>query len=204
MSEPYRGLLRRTDLDPDPLAQFDAWFAGAREAVPLAEAMALATVSADGRPAVRYVLMKGHGPRGFEFHTDYRSPKAADLDANPRAAAVFWWPQLGRQVRISGPVERLDAASSDSYFETRPRERRLGAWASEQSRPLAGRAELEARLGEVESRFEGREIERPEHWGGYRLVPEELEFWQQGEERLHDRFRYRRAGEGWEIGRLAP
>ena len=204
MSEPYEGLLRRADLDPDPLAQFDAWFIEAQAAVPLAEAMALATATADGRPSVRYVLMKGHGPAGFEFHTDYRSPKAADLDLNPHAAAVFWWPQLGRQVRISGPVERLDAAGSDAYFQTRPPERRLGAWASEQSRPLADRAELETRLGEVQTRFEGREIERPEHWGGYRLIPEEVEFWQQGEDRLHDRFRYRRAGDGWEIDRLAP
>src|SRR6478752_5041693 len=137
MSDPYRGLLRRADLDPDPLAQFATWFAEAREVVPLAEAMALATASSDGHPSVRYVLMKGHGPRGFEFHSDYRSPKAADLETNPHAAAVFWWPPLGRQIRISGPVERLDAAASDAYFETRPRERRLGAWASEQSRPLA-------------------------------------------------------------------
>jgi pyridoxamine 5'-phosphate oxidase len=204
MSEPYRGLLRRADLDPDPLAQFDAWFAEARAVVPLAEAMALATASADGRPSVRYVLMKGHGARGFEFHTDFRSPKATDLNANPLAAGVFWWPQVGRQIRISGPVERLDAAASDAYFETRPRERRLGAWASEQSRPLADRAELEARLGEVESRFEGRGIDRPEHWGGYRLMPEEIEFWQQGEERLHDRFRYLRSGSQWSLERLSP
>jgi pyridoxamine 5'-phosphate oxidase len=204
MSEPYEGLLRRADLDPDPLRQFDAWFAEAREAVPLAEAMALATASEDGRPSVRYVLMKGHGPAGFEFHTDYRSPKASELDANPRAAAAFWWPQLGRQVRVSGPVERLDAAASDTYFETRPRERRLGAWASEQSRPLADRAELEARLDEVEHRFEGGEIDRPGHWGGFRLNPEEIEFWQQGVDRLHDRFRYRRESGAWSIERLAP
>jgi pyridoxamine 5'-phosphate oxidase len=200
----HKAPLRREDLADDPLQQFAAWFEQAQEAGPLAEAMVLATASADGAPSARFLLLKEFGPEGFVFHTDYRSAKAADLDANPRAALAFWWPQLGLQVRIAGGVERLDSDASDTYFLTRPRERQLGAWASHQSRPLADRAELERDLDAVSGRFEGRDVERPEHWGGFRVVPEEIEFWQQGATRLHDRFRYRRDGDGWTIERLSP
>ena len=196
--------LRRKDLAEDPFEQFAAWFAEAQEAVPMAEAMVLATASPDGAPAARFLLLKEHGPEGFVFHTDYRSAKAADLDANPRAALGFWWRELGLQVRIVGRVERLDPDASDAYFLTRPRERQLGAWASHQSRPLADRAELERALEGVSERFEGEDVERPEHWGGFRVVPDSIEFWQQGATRLHDRFRYRRSGEGWTIERLSP
>jgi pyridoxamine 5'-phosphate oxidase len=200
----YQGSLRHDDLDADPIEQFARWFAAAGESVPLAEAMALATVDAGGAPAVRYVLLKGFGPKGFDFYTDYRSDKADELEANPRAALAFWWPQLGRQVRLSGLVSKLGAADSDAYFATRPRDAQLGAWASEQSGTLADRAELTRRVEEVTGRFEGQEVQRPPHWGGFRLVPDEFEFWQQGEARLHDRFRYRRDGDDWSIERLSP
>ena len=151
------------------------------------------------------MLLKGFGPDGFDFYTDYRSDKADQLEANSRAALALWWRELGRQVRVSGSVTRLDGAESDAYFRTRPREAQLGAWASEQSAPLEDRAELERRVEEATQRFEGRDVERPPHWGGFRLVPEEIEFWQQGEARLHDRFRYRRQPDGgWSVERLSP
>ncbi len=200
----YEGELRREMLAADPVEQFASWFAQARESVPLAEAMVLATSDSGGAPAARFVLLKGFGPEGFDFYTDYRGGKARQLEANPGAALVFWWRELGKQIRISGPVSRLDATESDAYFATRPREAQLGAWASEQSAPLEDKAELTRRIDEVSQRFEGRDVERPEHWGGYRLVPDEIEFWQQGESRLHDRFRFRRQGDGWTIERLSP
>ena len=205
MTPEYEGSLHRAELAEDPIEQFATWFAQAERAGPLADAMALATVDESGAPAVRFVLLKGFGAAGFDFYTDYRSAKARQLDANPHAALALWWQELGRQVRISGSVARLGGPESDAYFGTRPRGAQLGAWASEQSAPLEDRAELERRVEEVESRWQDRDVERPPHWGGFRLVPDEFEFWQQGELRLHDRFRYRLGeGGGWAIERLSP
>jgi pyridoxamine 5'-phosphate oxidase len=204
LSPEHESRLHRAELADDPIAQFGAWFAEAGEQNPLPEAMALATADADGAPAVRHVLLKGFSDEGFDFFTDYRSAKASDLEANPRAALSLWWPQLGRQVRVGGEVSRLGAEESDAYFASRPREAQIGAWASHQSSPLADRAELESRIEEVAERFDGGEVERPPHWGGYRLRPQTIEFWQQGTGRLHDRFRYRREGDGWKIERLSP
>ena len=201
----YEGSLGREDLAANPIEQFGRWFEEAKQAVPLAEAMALASVDASGAPAVRFVLLKGFGPEGFDFFTDYRSEKGDQLDANPRAALAFWWRELGRQVRIVGPVTRLSEAESDEYFATRPREAQLGAWASEQSMPLSDRSQLTNQVEAETARFEGSDVERPPHWGGYRLTPDQIEFWQQGEARLHDRFRYRHQGDGsWSIERLSP
>ena len=201
----YEGSLRRGDLAADPIEQFRHWFEEAEGAVTLPEAMALATVDASGAPAVRFVLLKGFGPQGFDFFSSYRSDKGDQLDANPRAALAFWWAELGRQVRIAGPVARLDEAESDAYFATRPREAQIGAWASEQSVPLRERSQLTEQVEAQNARFEGAEVERPPHWGGYRVAPEAVEFWQQGEARLHDRFRYRLDHKGeWTIERLSP
>ena len=200
----YEGKLRRRDLADDPFEQFAAWFTEAEKEVPLADAMVLATAGGDGAPAARFVLLKGFSADGFMFHTDYRSPKARQLEENPRAALAFWWSELGRQVRVSGPVEKLSGEESDRYFETRPRERQLGAWASHQSQPVESREALDALVDEAAERFGEGAPPRPEHWGGFRLLPEEVEFWQQGTDRLHDRFRYRREDDGWAIERLSP
>ncbi len=175
--------------------------------MPLPEAMTLATVDADGRPDARMVLLKGVGPDGFRFFTNYEGVKAAQIDATGEAALVFFWAPLDRQVRVRGPVRRLDSEASDEYFASRDRASRIGAWASPQSRPLPDdREALEALITETEERFEGSEVPRPEHWGGFIIEPRTIEFWQGQGARLHDRFRFVRteAGDGWEVTRLAP
>jgi pyridoxamine 5'-phosphate oxidase len=185
--------LRRRDLDPDPLRQFRAWFQQAEErGVALPEAAALATASRDGKPSARMVLLKGLDERGFVFHTGYGSRKSRDLADNPRAALLVHWPELGRQVRVEGRVDRVPRKESEAYFRTRPRGGQLAAWASRQSEPIESRDELERRFQALEARYAAAEPPLPEHWGGFRLAPDEYEFWQHRENRLHDRFRYRR------------
>jgi pyridoxamine 5'-phosphate oxidase len=196
--------LRRADLAEDPILQFERWFAEATESAPLAEAMTLATVDADGNPDARMVLLKGVGPRGFRFFTNYESAKAGQLAARPRAALILYWRELDRQVRVRGPVARLAEAESDEYFAGRPRASQLGAWASPQSRPVASRTALDAELEAVEQRFADGPVSRPPGWGGYLLEPHAIEFWQGRVGRLHDRFRYSREGEAWRIERLGP
>ena len=193
------------DLDPDPLKQFERWFAEARAAgLPAPEAMALATATPAGRPSVRMVLLKDAGERGFDFFTHYKSRKGGELAANPHAALLFHWQPLGRQVRVEGRVARITAEESEAYFVTRPLESRLAAWASPQSRPLASRDELERLYGDAKERFPGTAVPLPPHWGGFRLEPDAYEFWQHGDDRLHDRVRYERAGDAWRRQRLAP
>ena len=193
-------------IDPDPVKQFQQWFDDAINAkLPLPEAMSLATVTSDGKPTSRMVLLKGVDLNGFVFYTNYRSAKARELDANPNAALVFFWPQLERQVRVEGPVTRTSAAESREYFATRPRGSQIGAWASPQSEVIATRTELEKRKAEFEERYRDREVEWPEHWGGYRLKPDRIEFWKGRPDRLHDRILYAREADGtWSIKRLAP
>ena len=198
--------LHRRDLVPDPLAQFQAWFAEAeRSGTPAPEATALATATPAAAPSVRMVLLRGASPDGFRFFTGYSSRKAGELDANPQAALLWHWRELGRQVRVEGTVSRLPEADADAYFASRPRESRLGTWASEQGAVLSGRDRLDQALAEARERFAGADVPRPERWGGYLVLPVAYEFWQHGENRLHDRFRYRRDGSGdWVIERLAP
>jgi pyridoxamine 5'-phosphate oxidase len=189
----------------DPIAQFRDWFESAREAgVRFPETMTLATVSADGAPSARMVLLKGVDEDGFVFFTGYESRKGGELAENPRAALVFYWQPLGRQVRVEGTVERVAAAESDEYFASRPRGSQLAAWASEQSRPLASREALEQRYAELEAEHEGRDVPRPDRWGGYRLRPEAIEFWQHRDNRLHERVRHTRARESWVSDLLSP
>jgi len=192
--------------DADPLKQFQRWFDEARAAgLPLPEAMTLATATKDGRPSARLVLLKQADERGFVFYTNYGSPKAQELDANPQAALVFYWPQLERQVRVEGSVSRVTAAESDEYFQTRPRESQIGALASPQSEVISGRDVLQQRSRELEEFYRDREIERPAYWGGYRLQPERIEFWKGRPGRLHDRLLYEPQADGsWTIKRLAP
>lgn len=193
------------DLDPDPIAQFRAWLRDAEAASPRPDAMALATATAVGRPSARIVLLRGLDERGFVFFTSRESRKGGELLENPRAALVFHWPELGRQVRVEGAVELLDEAGSDAYWHSRPRESRLAAWASPQSQPLPGRAELDRLYAETEARFRDGDVPLPPFWGGYRVVPEAIEFWLHRENRLHDRVRYRRGPDGgWMRERLAP
>jgi pyridoxamine 5'-phosphate oxidase len=196
--------MEERDLDPDPLRAFERWFEEARGSGLVApEAMALATSTRDGRPSVRMVLLKSADERGFAFHTNYESRKGTELAANPHAALLFYWQSLGRQVRVEGLVERATAEESEVYFRTRPVGSRLAAWASPQSRPLADRAELERLYTDARDRF-GQEVPLPPHWGGLRLVPEAYEFWEHGDDRLHDRVRYERDGARWSLTRLAP
>lgn len=206
----WQGELDRADLiednaPDDPLSLFADWYASAQQ-TGLGEpgAMTLATIDPDGRPSARIVLLKGFDASGFRFYTNYESRKGQALAAYPQAALVFWWEPLERQIRITGDVHKLDDAASDTYFARRSRGSRLGAAASPQSRVLTGRAELEQRLAEVEARFAEREVERPQNWGGYALVADSIEFWQARRNRLHDRLRYRRVGECWQLERLAP
>ena len=198
--------LRRAELHSDPLQQFSAWFAAALAAeIRDVNAMSLATATRDGKPSVRIVLLKGFDERGFSFFTNYDSGKARDLEANPFAEMVFYWPKLERQVRISGKVERTSREDSAAYFHSRPLGSQLGAWVSKQSEVIDARKVLDARLNEMTERFENGEIPLPPHWGGYRLKPDRFEFWQGRPNRLHDRFRYSRKADGtWLIDRLAP
>jgi pyridoxamine 5'-phosphate oxidase len=195
--------LDRDDLGPDPIEQFAVWWDDAAE-VPLRDAMTLATVDSAGRPDARMVLLKGFDERGLRFFTNYESAKAEQLDGARHAALILYWRELDRQVRVRGPIERLGAAESDAYFASRPRDSQLGAWASPQSRVLADRAELDTRMAETVERFGDGEVVRPSHWGGYVVRHEVIEFWQGQVGRLHDRFAYRRDGEGWAIERLGP
>jgi pyridoxamine 5'-phosphate oxidase len=192
--------LRRRDLAPDPLQQFERWFAEAREGVAVPEKMALATADAGGAPSARMVLMKQADVRGIVFFSHTTSRKGRELGENPRAALLFYWEPQGRQVRIEGPVLEISPAESDAYFATRPLGARLGAVASRQSEPLASRDELERRVAELA----GSEPARPATWGGYRVTPTAWEFWQHRDDRLHDRFRYTLSGGAWLIERLYP
>jgi pyridoxamine 5'-phosphate oxidase len=196
--------LREDDLAPDWLGQLRAWLHDAVAAgLPEPNAMVLATADALGRPSARTVLLKGLDERGLTFYTNYGSRKAAELAANPHASAVFPWHPISRQVVVVGGVERADRAESEAYFATRPRTSQLGAWASPQSRVLADRSELDEAYGRAERRFPDG-VPAPEHWGGLRIVPGTVEFWQGREGRLHDRLRYRKADDGWVVERLAP
>lgn len=196
--------LDEADIDPDPVAQFGRWFEEAGAEARMPEAVALATVDDRGRPSLRMVLMKGWDERGFEFHTNYESRKGRELEENPRAALLFYWDAFGRQIRIEGTVERLSAAESDAYFDTRPLGAQIGAHASQQSRPTASREALDRRVQELTREYEGRPVPRPVWWGGYRLRPDCFEFWQNRDDRLHDRLRYLPEGSSWRIDRLQP
>jgi pyridoxamine 5'-phosphate oxidase len=198
--------LRRSDLNPDPIKQFASWFTAAIEAgIRDVNAMSLATASRDGRPSVRIVLLKTFDQDGFVFFTNYESEKGKQLEANPYAALAFYWIELDRQIRVSGMVKKTSREESQSYFHSRPVGSQLSAWASRQSEVLDGRRMLDARMAEVSERFVDKPVPLPPHWGGYRLKPERMEFWQGRGNRLHDRFRYTRQASGnWLIERLAP
>ena len=206
MTDPRDRPLGEDDLDPDPLVLFRRWFDAATAAGILEpEAVALATATPDGRPSARMVLAKGVDERGFAFYTNYGSRKGEELEANPRAALLFHWPALGRQVRVEGPVERLPREESERYARNRSRDSQVSALASPQSRPVPSREWLEDRVAELAREHEGRELPVRDDWGGYRLMPDAWEFWQHRPNRLHDRFRYLPdPGGGWRIERLGP
>ncbi len=189
----------------DPIALFGDWIAQARESEPNdPEAMALATTAGDGQPHLRMVLLKGVGPEGFTFYTNDESAKGGELAANPRAALLFHWKSLRRQVRVEGAVERVRAAEADAYFASRGRDSQLGAWASDQSRPLESRSVFETRFEEIRTKFDGGDVPRPPHWGGYRVVPDRIEFWTDRPHRLHERRLFTRSGSAWVEGLLYP
>lgn len=197
--------LSEDQADPDAIRQFAAWFQEAVKAELLdVNAMTLATVSASGDPAARIVLLKGFDDSGFVFFTNYDSAKGRDLAAHPRACLLFFWVELERQVRITGSVTKVSAAESDEYFHSRPLASQLGAWASAQSSPLPDRGQLESRYAELEKQYQGQPVPLPPFWGGYRVTPDSLEFWQGRQSRLHDRLLYTRHGEGWSRSRLSP
>jgi pyridoxamine 5'-phosphate oxidase len=214
VSEPDLAALRReyaedglteTDLEPTPIAMFRRWMADAIAAsLHEPNAMVVATADSDGRPSARLVLLKGLDDRGFVFYTNYESRKAAEIEANPQVALLFPWHDLQRQVRIEGTASRVEAAQTASYFASRPRPSQLGAWASRQSAVVASREAMDAAYDDVAARFGEAEVEPPPFWGGYRVAPQTVEFWQGRAGRMHDRLRYRRAATGWTVDRLAP
>ncbi len=197
--------LVEADANPDPIVQFQTWFDESVAAqLPEPNAMTIATATPEGIPSARVVLLKGLDDRGFVFFTNYDSHKGQELQANPHAAIVFLWTELERQVRIQGTVERISAAESDNYYYSRPAGSRLGAWASEQSQVIADRTVLETRLAELQTEYPDGDIARPSHWGGFRVMPTLIEFWQGRSSRLHDRLRYQKVGTSWAIDRLSP
>jgi pyridoxamine 5'-phosphate oxidase len=200
-----RARLDEASVSPEPVAEFARWFEEALKAEVLEpNAMTLATASDDGAPSARIVLLKGFDERGFVFFTDYRSQKGTELDRNPRAALVFYWPELERQVRITGRTATITREESEAYFRTRPRSSRISAWVSHQSQVIRSRKVLEDRVPEFQSRFPEDEVPLPPYWGGFRLAPEAIEFWQGRESRLHDRIRYVLNGDRWQVERLSP
>ena len=202
MQEAY---LDRRDLLPDPLEQFALWYEEAQQSpIALPHAMALATADAQGRPSARMVLLKECDQRGFVFYTNSHSHKGQAIAQNPRAALVFHWETLRKQIRVEGNVEQVSSEEADAYFATRPRGSQLGAWASPQSEPIRDRTELERETSRLEAHYTARDVPRPPHWNGYRVCPDTLEFWVDRASRLHDRFEYRRTATGWQISQLAP
>lgn len=206
LSASSKKILDEKNVDPDPFKQFSLWFNDAASSqMPLPNAMVVATASENGKPSARVMLLKDFDERGFVFYTNYTSRKGRELEHNPSAALVFYWPDLVRQVRVEGTLEKLSAEDSDRYFQTRPRSSQLGAWASSQSEDVGSRAELDRTYEKLEREFSGKQIPRPTHWGGYRLKPTRMEFWQGRIARLHDRIVYELQPDGrWKIKRLAP